>query len=202
MSRALRSLLLVLAALLAGCASTSIRDSWVDPSVRSLPFQKVLVVAVGGDLAQRRIFEDVVSARLAGSGVQGVPGYRFLPDGKATEAQMDAAVVRSGADGMMLVRFRGVQTHTEVRAAVASGPGVFGPGWYGWYGGWYSVPEVIVVRIATIETSVFDVYTKKLVWTGVTETFDPASFRKEADGLAEIIVGALVAHRLVPPGKP
>ena len=183
---------------LAACATTTIRDSWFDPSVRSAPFARVLVVTVGGDLAQQRIFEDMLAEKLRTVGIDAVPGYRFLPDSKATEAQMDAAVARAGADGLMLVRFKGVRTETEVRTSMV--PGAFGPGWYGWYGSWYAVPEVYQTRIATVETSLFDVGSRKLAWTGVTETYDPASFRKDAGRLADIIVGALATHRLTPKG--
>jgi hypothetical protein len=109
---------------------------------------------------------------------------------------MSGAVVRAGADGLMLVRFKGVRTETEVRTSMMAGP--MGPGWYGWYGSWAAGPEVFQTRIATIETSLFDVPSKKLVWTGVTETFDPASFRKEAGGLADVIVAAIASHRLTP----
>jgi hypothetical protein len=181
---------------LTACATSTMRDAWVDPTVRSAPFAKVLVVGVGGDLTQHRIFEDILAEKLRLAGVEGVQGYRHLPDTKATEAQLDAAVVRAGADGLMLVRFKGVRTETEVRASMVPGP--FGPGWYGWYGSWYSVPEVYQTRIATIETSLFDVATKKLAWTGVTETYDPVSFRKDAGRLADIIVGAIAANRLTP----
>lgn len=183
---------------LAACATTTMRDSWFDPSVRSAPFARVLVVTVGGDLAQQRIFEDMLAEKLRTVGVDAVQGYRFLPDSKATEAQMDAAVARAGADGLMLVRFKGVRTETEVRTSMV--PGAFGPGWYGWYGSWYAVPEVYQTRIATVETSLFDVGSRKLAWTGVTETYDPASFRKDAGRLADIIVGALATHRLTPKG--
>ena len=181
---------------LAACATTTMLDSWFDPNVRAAPFTKVLVVALGADLAQQRIFEDIVAEKLRTVGVDGVQGYRHLPDTKATEAQLDGAVVRAGADGLMLMRFKGVRTETEVRTSMMAGP--IGPGWYGWYGGWYGVPEVYQTRIATIETSLFDARTKQLVWTGVTETYDPASFRKDAGRLAEIIVGAIASHRLTP----
>ena len=183
---------------LAACATTTMRDSWFDPSVRSAPFARVLVVTVGGDLAQQRIFEDMLAEKLRTVGIDAVQGYRFLPDSKATEAQMDAAVARAGADGLMLVRFKGVRTETEVRTSMV--PGAFGPGWYGWYGSWYAVPEVYQTRIATVETSLFEVGSRKLAWTGVTETYDPASFRKDAGRLADIIVGALATHRLTPKG--
>ena len=182
----------------AACASTTMRDSWVDPSVRAQPFSKVLVVAVGTDVTQQRIFEDVMVEKLRVVGVEGIQGYRFLPDGRASEEQMNVAVTRSGADGLMLVRSKGVRTETEVRTTMVPGP--MGPGWYGWYGSWYAVPDVYQYRIATIETSVFDASTRKLVWTGVTETFDPASFRRDAGRLADIIVGALAANKLTPKG--
>lgn len=182
----------------AACASTTMKDSWVDSSVRAAPFSKLLVVAVGGDVTQQRIFEDTMAEKLRSVGVDGVQGYRYLPDGRASEEQMNAAVVRSGADGLMLVRSKGVRTETEVHSTYV--PGAMGPGWYGWYGGWYAVPDVYQYRIATIETSVFDATTRKLVWTGVTETYDPASFRKDAGRLADIIVGALASNRLTPKG--
>ena len=185
------------ALVVAACASTTMKDSWVDPSVRTVPFAKVLVVAVG-DVTQQRIFEDAMVEKLRGVGVEGIQGYRFLPDGRASEDQMNAAVTRSGADGLMLVRSKGVRTETEVRTTTMPGP--MGPGWYGWYGSWYAVPDVYQYRIATIETTVFDAKSKRLVWTGVTETFDPTSFRRDAGRLADIIVGALAANKLTPKG--
>lgn len=185
---------------LTACATTSIKDSWVDPTARAAPFRKVIVIAVDGDVTMQRIFEDVMAEKLRAVGVEGIQGYRYLPQGRATEDQMQAAVVQSGADGLMLVRSKGVRTETEVRTSMV--PGGYGPGWYGWYGGWYggwhAVPEVYQWRIATVETSIFDVATKRLAWTGVTETYDPTSFRKEAGRLGDIIVGALAANRLVP----
>lgn len=181
---------------LASCASTTMRDSWFDPAVRGAPFAKVLVVTVGGEPTARRIFEDIVAGKLGSAGIAGVQGYRYLPDGRVSEDEMKGAVARSGADGLMLVHFRGVRTETEVRTTIVAGP--MGPGWWGWYGGWAAQPEVFQTRIATIETTLFDVATNRLVWTGVTETYDPASFRKEADGLATVIVGAIASHGLTP----
>lgn len=195
-----RAFVAALALACAACASTTMKDSWFDPAARTMPFGKVLVIAVGADLAQQRIFEDILADKLRTAGVDGVQGYRFLPEGRASEEEMNAAVKRAGADGLMLVRFKGVRTETEVRSSMVPGP--VGLGWYGayggWYGSWYGAPQVYQWRVATIETSVYDVTTKKLVWTGVTETYDPASFRKDAGRLAEIIVGAIAANKLTP----
>jgi hypothetical protein len=196
-----RAFVAALALACAACASTTMKDAWFDPAARTAPFGKVLVIAVGADLAQQRIFEDIVAEKLRTAGVDGMQGYRLLPEGRASEEQMNAAVKSAGADGLMLVRFKGVRTETEVRPSMMLGPTV-GHGWYGayggWYGSWYGAPEVYQWRVATIETSVYDVMTKKLVWTGVTETYDPASFRRDAGRLADIIVGAIAAHKLTP----
>ena len=90
----------------------------------------------------------------------------------------------------MLVRFKGVRTETEVRTSMMAGP--IGPGWYGWYGSWYRGARGLSRRASPrSRRRCSTCYTKKLVWTGVTETYDPVSFRKDAGGLADMIVGAI-----------
>jgi hypothetical protein len=187
----------------AGCASTSLRDQWTDPSWRGGPFTRYYVLGIGNDLTNRRIFEDAMVVRLTAAGVQAVPSYRDLPDGaKATEGQIDAAVVKSGADALLMTRLKGVQRETQVSTVMVPGPGpMFGPGWYGMYSAWYPVQEVRQYDVATVETSVFATGTKTLVWTGVTETFNPRSVQQEAGGFADVIVKALAARGLVPAGR-
>lgn len=191
------SLIACAALVAAGCASTTLRDAWFDPSVRSKPFARILVVSVGGDLTQRRIFEDALAGKLATVGVEGIPGYRLLRDGTLTEDEIKGGVASSGSDGLLLVHIRGVQTRTDVRTTMVP-VGPVGAGWWGWYGGWVAQPQVIQTRIARIETSLFDVASDRLVWTGVTETYDPSSFRREADGLATVIAHAIASQGLTP----
>lgn len=196
----LRALLLATTMFVAACATTTLKDSWSDPAYTGGAFKKWFVVGVGGNAVARRTLEDAMVARLRARGVVAVPGYQFLPDGQAGEAQLDGAVAVSGADGLMLVRLRGVQTRTQVTTAMVPGP-MYGFGYYGMYSGWYAVPEVSQYQIATVETSVFQVYQKKLVWTGVTETFDPSSVAQEAPGFSDVILGSLQQRGLVPPAK-
>jgi hypothetical protein len=191
-------LLVMLAALVAGCASTTLRDSWSDPSYTRGAFHKWIVVGVGGDTVAKRTFEDIMVARLRARGVDALPGYRYLPEGRASESQLDGAVATSGADGLMMVHLRRVQTRTQVTTAMVPGPAYPGFGWYGVYGGWYSVPEVRQYDIATVETTVYEVYGKKLVWSGITETFDPRSVAQEAPQFSEVILDALAQHGIVP----
>lgn len=194
-------LLVMFAALLAGCASTTLRDSWSDPTFTSGPFKKWIVVGVGHATVAKRTFEDIMVARLRARGVDAVPGYQYLPQGRASEQQLDEAVAASGADAMMMVHLRRVQTRTQVTTAMVPGPAFSSFGWYGVYGGWYAVPEVRQYDIATVETTVYAVSGRKLVWSGVTDTFDPRSVAQEAPGFSDVILGALAQRGIVPPAK-
>lgn len=189
------------AALLAGCASTTLTDSWSDAAYNRGPFQKWLVVGVGGGSASVRTLEDVMTAKLRARGVEAVQGYQFLPDGQASEPQLDGAVRASGAQALMLVHLRRVETRTQVSTTLVPGPMYAGYGWYGVYGGWYSVPDVSQYQVATVETTVYQVDQKRLVWSGVTQTFDPGSMATEAPGFSEVILSALAQRALVPAVK-
>ena len=196
-----RPLLIAAALALAACASTTLRDSWYDTSYSGGPFRKMLVLGVSNNLSERRIFEDVMSQRLAGSGVEAIPAYRYLADGdKAAEPALDAAVRASGADGLLMSRVRGIDRRTSVTTAMAP---MYGPGfgWYGIYSAWYPVTEVRQYDIATVETSLFAADGKRVVWSGMTETYEPTSVAKDAPGFAAVIVKALQARGLVPAPK-
>jgi hypothetical protein len=193
--------LLLAAAVLSGCASTTLTDSWFDPAYTRGPFQKWIVVGVGGSTVASRTLEDAMTSKLRARGVEAVQGYRFLPEGRASEQQLDGAVSASGAEALMLVHLRRVENKTQVTTAMVPGPVYPGFGWYGAYGGWYAVPQVSQYQVATVETTVYQVNQKKLVWSGVTQTFDPGTVAAEAPGFSEVILSALATRGLVPVAK-
>ena len=184
----------------AGCATTTIRDSWSDPSFAGGPFRRIFVLGVFRDEGgERRTFEDIMSERLRATGTDAVPAWQFLPDGgRVPEAVLDAAVARSGADALLMTRLRGVRTQTDVTTTMRPGAGWGGFGWYSGYTAWFPVQEVRQFDIATVESSLFDVKTRKLVWTAVTETIAPTSVRQETPGYADVVIRALAERGLVP----
>lgn len=190
--------------LLAACAATTIRDSWYDTAYRGGPFRKLLVLGVSGDTAERRTFEDIMAARIAATGVDAIPAYRFLPEsGKVPEAMLDQAVKASGADGLVMSRIRAIDRRIAVSTVMVPGPpfGPWGYNWYGWYSGWYPAPDVRQYDIAIVETSVFAADTKRVVWAGMTETFQPTSVARDAPEFAAVIVKAMQERGLLPAAK-
>ena len=201
----LRSLLVFAAlALLAGCQTTSIQSAWFDSSYKGGPFRKIVVIASDGTTADSRVFEDIMVQRLQAAGVNAVPGYTTVPaDARRAEAPFSAAVAATGADGVIIIRLIRVDTKTQVSTMMMPGPMV-GP-WGGYYGGFYgggfyAVPEVTQYDVASVETNVYAVATRSLVWAATTQTVNPTTVAKEAPNFADIIIGQLRARGLVPAG--
>ncbi|MFO1323741.1 MAG: hypothetical protein U1F15_06725 [Burkholderiales bacterium] len=198
---------LAAAVLLAACQSTSIQSAWYDTSYKGGPLTKVVVIASDGTTADSRVFEDIFVSKLNAAGVQAIPGYTTVPaDARRAEGPFAAAVAATGANGVVLVRLLRVDTKTQVSTVMMPGPMV-GP-WGGFYGGpgfyaggFYPVPEVTQYDVASVETNVYYVPTKTLIWAATTQTVNPTTVAQEAPGYADIIIGQLRARGLVPPAK-
>src|SRR5262245_25677213 len=107
--------LLALAAIFAGCASTSLVDQWKSPEFQGPPLRKVMVVGVSSQPATRRTFEDEFAAALKTAGVTAVPSYTVMPqDGQADQAVLEQAVKSIGADGVLITRLLKREQKTEV----------------------------------------------------------------------------------------
>ena len=194
-----RAVVLVTAVLLAACATTALRDQWVDASYRGGPFRKLLVLGVSSHVSERRTFEDLMVARLVAAGVDAIPAYRLLPSAeKVPEAALDDAVRASGADGLLMSRVVGLDRRVSATTSLAPAHGL---GWYGLYTRWYPVTEVREYEVASVETSLFAPDGKRVVWSGMTETYEPTSVARDGPAFARVIVGALQHRGLLPASK-
>jgi hypothetical protein len=199
---------LVLATLVAGCQTTSIQSAWYDTNFRGGPMRKIVVVGSVDSISDGRVFEDIFAEKLRGVGVEGVAGYTVIADeARAAEAPFAAAVAKTGAQGLLLVRLLRVDTRTQVSTTMV--PGGMGWGWGGaggWGGGWGSPfgPSMVPVQqisqydLATVESKLFDVQTKQLVWAATTTTFNPTSVARETPGFADVIIGQLARRGIIP----
>jgi hypothetical protein len=192
--------LLALAALVSGCETTSIRSAWFDTDFAGPPFRKIIVVGSINNVTDGRVFEDIFAERLRAAGVEGVPAYTVMPDdARGSDAAFVAAVEKSGAQGLLLVRLLGVETRTQVTTTMVSG----GMGWgRGVWGGpsrtMIPVQQISQYDVAAAETKLFDVRTKDLVWAATTTTFSPRSVARETPAFADLVIGQLAARGIIP----
>jgi len=197
---ALRLAVLVLTLVFAGCASTRVVHQWINPDVSSPPrFKKFMVIAISKQPGVRRSFEDEFVARLKATGVDGVPGYRFIPeDGPVEESRLGEAVGQAGADATLVTRF--VRVEQKYQVSPYYYPPAPGFGFYrgytaAWYG--YYEPPVYPYEVYISETSLYDTAKNALIWSGTVET-TPAGISKDIARYVEAVIEALQKNNLLP----
>jgi len=187
---------------LAACAATTLKNSWRDPAYQGPPLKKIMVIGVTSQADRRRSFEDGFVKALKASGVEGIASYTLMPqDGKAEEAQVKDAVVRAGADGVLVTRIVKLDVNTTVTQPSAAMPGMragFYGGYAGAWGGYYEPPMAYQTETLVLETGLYGMKDTQLLWSGSTETFEPASsIQENIAQFAEVIIKALKSQKLI-----
>ncbi|MGC4075016.1 MAG: hypothetical protein QM760_21455 [Nibricoccus sp.] len=180
----------LLTALVAGCSSTYVEQSWKSPDVGGFNFKKLLVVAPNPDGANRRAAEDTLKAQLPH--IQVVQSYTLLPDKDELKDKAAAGKVikENGFDGVVIMRM--VSKDTELNYMPGAYPAAYGSMWGYWGAGYamapyYDTGSITTDKIIGIETNIYDVATEKLVWSGLTKSTNPAN----AQALVAETVGAI-----------
>src|SRR5262245_61299216 len=193
----LTPLLACVALVAASCASQNqMVSEWKDPAYSARGGQKVVVMSIAENEMSRQL-----SARgfqvVAGSAIMGTTGTR--PDSAAVAQK----VADSGANLVMVTRMLAVDKETTyIPGQTYVAPGLYWNGYYGLFTHAYTAMETpgylqqdTVVRL---ETSVFDVPTGRLVWGGVSESFNPSSTESLAQNVTEKIVHHMERSGLIP----
>ena len=174
-------LVVLVAAGLSACATTTFDSSWKAPDAQpmgSLAGQKVVAVAVTKNQATRRSAEDALVSVLNARGAQGIPSYSILGD-DTDEAKAKAAIEKSGAAAVVVMR--PVAKEKEISSTPSSmymGP-MYGGYWggyygYGWGGAYMPTTEIRTNTIVTVETLVYSLEQNKLIWAGESKTTNPS----------------------------
>jgi hypothetical protein len=183
--------------------------SWFNPNYEGQKFHKILVIGVAQDLSVRADFEDEMAAQIARPSIVTIPGNQILlrPDPKA-KPDLDylREQIRSNLiDAVVVSRLLKVDkkvTHIPSSTYVAPFPYYYS--FYGYLGAVYPVVyDPGYTREDTtvsVETNVYA--TSKpdgdLVWTGVSDSFNPKSAKKVADGLVKEVPKQMEKDGLLP----
>lgn len=172
--------------LLSGCASTQLLETWKTPEPGVLRFQKAAVLVFDPSQTWRRIGEDEIVRRLPEMSV--VPGYRIFPDSSPDDFQKISGRLREfGFDGAIVLRTLGV----EYRVNRVPGPPVLSrPYRYYYFGGssFYNPGYYRTDQMVRVETSIYSLAQNRLLWSGVTESFNPSSQAAMVAEIAEAVM--------------
>lgn len=145
--------------------ATQLVETWKEPTVTNLHFEKVLAVVMLKQPDMRKTVEDNLAFRIRGA----VPSYTLL----SIEELFDVAtakpkVASQGFDGVVVIQL------ADVDHQLGYHPGTSNSFW-GYE--WYAVDQGSLAEEVTlfVETRVFDLKKDKLVWRGRTKSVNPQS---------------------------
>ena len=195
--------IILVTAMLSGCATTSIISEWRDPEVKEAgPYKKFFVTAVTKQETLRRQVEDAFKDNLAALGAAGIPSYGPLTaTAEANKEQLVKAVKESDADAVLVVRMVKRETETSISPAYY-GPTGYYNGYHSSWDGFYEPVSVYQYDVITLEVKLYEVKTGQLVWAASTETVDPGKLQKEINAYAKLICERMGALKLIGPAKP
>jgi hypothetical protein len=211
---ALRALMLI--AILTGCASISLVNSWKDAEAPAKQYRKILVVGVANNNQMRQVFEEVFSDELRKMQLTAISSYTITGvEAKQSRESLEEAVRKTGADGVLITRLVNLKRNTTTQTGFVmtdrgfSHPDFHDPVFmptdmYGYYGATVSYAsfehrpvEVTTSTVATLQSTLFDAGTGRMVWSGTTSAVDPAGVVTISSKLSGVVIKDLASQGLI-----
>jgi hypothetical protein len=173
------------------CNSTRIASSWRDPEIqlKAGDWKKVLVVALLRNETNRRMAEDEMVTYLHG---KGITSYSYLDESinPKDDVALRNKIKYDGFDAAITMRLIDVD-----REKIYIPGQHFYPIYYGgfsqyYYRSWvhYSTPGYYTVtKKFIIEVLIYSISDDKIIWSGITETYNPEGVEKLTDEIACVI---------------
>jgi len=179
-----------LALALGSCASTEMASTWTDPSAKGASLSKVAVVCMTKDPGIRRMAEDTAAQQLVGA--QAVPSYQVLGDTDLKDREaVKAKLKEQNFQGVLLMRMTGVSERIDPVSYAGFDD------YYAYAAGAYDPGYVQTDTIVHVVSNLYSLTENKLIWSGVSQTFDPASAKQFMTSVSKAVAKSLQKDRLV-----
>jgi hypothetical protein len=199
-NRKLLAIVIVLAAVvLVFGKSSKLVMSWKNPSYSpEKKFHRVLALGLSDRTEVRVDFEDALAAQLSSAGFEAVPGNDILlrpPGTKLDLTTLREQIRANQIEAVVVSRLIKVDdTVTYIPGSAYVVPFPYYNTFYGYYGTLYPVvysPGYLQKeKKVRIETNLYVTSPPdgQLVWTGITDTFNPSNVHKAIQGLVKLVV--------------
>jgi len=180
--------------------SSKLTMSWKNPEYSpAKKFHRVLALGLSDKTAVRADFEDALAAELSSKGYEAVPGNTILLRPAGTQLDLDylrEQIRANQIEAVVVSRLVKVDdTVTYVPGTAYYVPYPYYNSFYGYYQTLYPVvysPGYLQkekkVRVETNLYYVDGAPNGQLVWTGITDTFNPSNVHKAINGLVNLVV--------------
>lgn len=195
-------LLTLLPLALVSCASTTVTGVWSDENYKQTPVQSIMVIGVAENVRNRNIFENAMVAEFEKQGVKAIASAKVLGEEEINKENVVAAAEQSQVQAVLVTRLVGNKQEQVYHPP--SGYAVPDPYYRRWdtyhphmYDYAYTPGYMATYTNVLLETSVFDVKGRALIWSAATETFEPQNINKEVAKLAQILVKKMRTTKLI-----
>jgi hypothetical protein len=150
---------------------------------------RVATVFFNGNESVRRESEDVIAKEVARYGAMAVTSYSIIPDNPNDRAVAKRKLEEAGVDAVLSMR-----VVARERVLDYSGPGYwagspnYGSLWGYWGSGWGGVNDPSFLGsdvVVGVETLLYSLKDEKLLWAGMSETFDADDVRSAVKSIAK-----------------
>ncbi len=202
-----RTLLLAAPLLLSSCASTQLTSVWKDTAYQDHP-RKVMVIGMLQAPASKRTFEDEMVRQFRVRGTDAVPSYSLLPEQPAPSREsIERVMQEQGADSVIITRPVDKKTVTTYvpppppppGPMYGAAPSYYGSQWQSYYA--YNQGGVRQDEYAVVQTNLYDLRSKRLVWTAASETWLNESSGSAIASFIDVIMKRLAQDTILAPGK-
>ena len=202
-------LLLIACALLGACASTTIRNSWIDGTDLAGPPKKMVVFVAVTDANLRRLAENQ-AVRSLPRAVGAVAAHQLDIAPEQDEKTLREKLAPAGYDAALVSRLISVDTrehYVPPQTHLMPDPLLLGlrpyhRSFYAYYplAYAYTTPGyTATTQRVLVETVLYRMPEGRPVWTALTESVNPDSSAQVVDELIEALGRELRTHGLLPP---
>lgn len=202
-------LAVIVSIMLSSCANTKFTKQWIDEDFNEQPYDDILVLVVADKMGNRQDAENYIVQKLGEAGVDAMQSYDILPKTEAIDREAVGKAIEGLQLDAVIVMFATGVTEDEYfipsrRFGVYSGYG-YGDAHYGSFYNYYphAVNYVYIPGydnthfVVALETSLFDLKTGKLVWSGQSNTFAPDSVDDVIHNITMLTINELEKKKII-----
>ena len=189
--------------LMAGCTSSQLVDIWSDSSFQAPPLNKILVISIGKNPVQRRLWEDAFSIELAKHAVAATPSYRLFPDAAPDTDQVSQIVRSDSFDGVLVTRRLPSETKTQyLEAYITQEPEMRYDRRRDRFVTYYQdLDHAGRVDSQKVDIRSFDVWTTKnagqMIWSATSTTPEPNLGQEVRPEIVMLVMSELEQQRMI-----
>jgi hypothetical protein len=182
--------------IIAGCSSTSLVGSWIDPEVKSIEGKSIAIFCLTPRLDIRDKVETQMAASFQAKGVNASRSMDFITPGKMDQEVISMILQQNKITAVIIVSLLDTQKETYyVPGSTAYAPTYYGRPYYGYYGSVYSnVYDPGYYQTTTsyfIECNAYRLSDGKLAYSSQSKAVDPSSVDKFAYEYSKTLVADL-----------